>query len=367
MKKLSILVVAAFLLALLVPAAFAQGGSVKGFVKGSDGKPLPGAVVEMSSKETGRNYKLTADKNGNIFSLGIQPGKYDIKVTHNGQVIYTAGNFLVRFEEARLEIDIQKELAAQGQPQMSEEQKKAIEAQEKENVKIRGLNEKLAAAKAAQDAGNFDQAVAILTEATQQDATRDLIWFKLADAQRLAAGKKTDPTEKKTAYGTAVESYKKAIELASAGNPKPDIVGGAYNNLGEAYAKSGQTDEAIKAYEQAAQADPTHAGTYYFNEGAVLTNTNKFKEANAAFDKALQADPKRAAAWYWKGANGINMATLGKDGKMIPAAGTEEAFNKYLELEPEGQMAEQAKAMLTALGAKVETSFGKSKAAGKKK
>ena len=179
------------------------------------------------------------------------------------------------------------------------------------------------------------------------------------------AAKATDPATKKTAFEGSIESYNKAIQLA--GNAKPDVIGAAYNNVGEAYAKTGQTEQAIKSYEQAAQINPAGAGGYYFNEGAVLTNTNKFKEANAAFDKALQADPNKADAWYWKGANGVNLSTLGKDGKMVPPEGTAEAFNKYLEIEPTGKYAEQSKAMLQALGESVQTSYGKSKASAKKK
>jgi hypothetical protein len=52
---------------------------------------------------------------------------------------------------------------------------------------------------------------------------------------------------------------------------------------------------------------------------------------------------------------------------MGPPEGTAEAFNKYLELEPEGKFAEQSKAMLQALGETVQTSYGKPKAAAKKK
>jgi tetratricopeptide (TPR) repeat protein len=263
-----------------------------------------------------------------------------------------------------LDIDLAKE-RAMAQTQMTEEQKKQIEQVNKENQTIKGLNEKLAAAKAATDAGNPEEAVKALTEATQMDPGRDIIWFRLADAQRAAAAKTTDPAAKKTGYEGSIESYNKAISLA--GNLKPDVLGAAYNNMGEAYAKLGQTDQAIKSYEQAVQADPTRAAGYYFNEGAVLTNTNKFKEANEAFDKAIKADPAKADAYYQKGANGINLATLNKEGKMVAPPGTEEAFNKYLELEPDGRFAEQAKAMLTALGAKIETSYGKAKTPAAKK
>jgi hypothetical protein len=46
---------------------------------------------------------------------------------------------------------------------------------------------------------------------------------------------------------------------------------------------------------------------------------------------------------------------------MVAPAGTEEAFQKYLELDPSGPMAQTAKDMLTSIGSTVETGFGTSK------
>ncbi len=367
MKKLTIFVVAAFLVALLVPVAWAQTGSVKGTIVDDNGKPIVGAVVEMVNKENGRKYQIKSNKNGEIFSLGIAPGSYDITVTKDGTILTKIAGFPVKLDENKLDVDMAKEhklAKANAQASMTEEQKKQQEAIVKENTKIQGLNEKLAAAKAASDAGNFDQAVQILTEITSVDATRDIIWYRLADAQRAAAQKATDSAAKKAGYETSLESYKKALALAGA--TKPDLLGAVYNNMADSYAHLGQTDEAIKAYDQAAQTNPTGAAGYYFNEGAVFTNTGKVDDAIKAFDKSIASDPTRAAAYYWKGINLIGKATL-KGNKMEAPEGTAEAFNKYLELEPTGQFADPAKQMLSSIGADVQTSFGKGKAAAKKK
>ncbi len=115
-----------------------------------------------------------------------------------------------------------------------------------------------------------------------------------------------------------------------------------------------------------AQLDPASAGMYYFNLGATLTNANlkndpdMRKAAVDAFDKAIAADPNKADAYYWKGTNLIGAATLQGD-KMVAPPGTAEAFQKYLDLAPTGPHAEEAKSMLTALGAKVETTYGTQK------
>lgn len=364
MKKLSLVIMATLVLALLVPAAWSQTGSIKGKIVDENGAPIADAHIEMVGKETGRKYQLKSNNKGEIFSLGIASGNYDITVTTaQGQILTKYSNYPVKLDENRLDIDMKKERAA-AQQNVSEEQKKQMEAVQKENTKIKGLNDMLASAKVASDAGNFDEAVQILTQATQTDPTRDLLWLKLADAQRGAAQKAPDAAAKKAAYEGSLESYKKALSLSN--STKPDLVGAVYNNMADSYARLGQTEEAIKAYDQAATANPAGAGGYYFNEGAVFTNTGKVDDAVKAFDKAIAADPTKAAAYYWKGVNLMGKATL-KGSKMEAPEGTAEAFNKYLELDPNGQFADPAKQMLASIGADVQTSFGKAKTPAKKK
>ena len=366
MKKLSMLLVTAAFIVLLAPAAFAQLATVKGSVIGADGKPVVGAVVDMVDKNTGHKYQLKTDKHGNIFSLGVAFGSYDVTVTSNGQPIFSAQGFRVAGGDAEndLNIDIAKE-QKQAAATMSPDQKKAIEQQANEKQKVKGLNDMLAQAKAASDAGNYDQAKQIMTQATTIDPNREILWFNLAEAQRNAALKSTDPNEKKTGLGEAVESYNKALRLVP--NTKPDVMGAIYNQMGEAYSRMGNLDQAVKSYDAAAQADLPNAGKYYFNEGAVLTNAGKYDDAVAAFDKTIQADPTKADAYYQKGVNLLGKATTKPDGTMVAPEGTAEAFNKYLELAPNGPYADGAKQMLASIGAKVETSFGKQKTPPKKK
>jgi tetratricopeptide (TPR) repeat protein len=106
---------------------------------------------------------------------------------------------------------------------------------------------------------------------------------------------------------------------------------------------------------------PVNAGVYYFNEGAVLTNAGKVDDAIVAFDKVIVADPKKALAYYWKGINLIGKETTDKNNKVVDPPGTAEAFQKYLELDPTGPMAETAKAMLEHIGSTIETTYGTTK------
>ena len=367
----------ALVLGLCVPPIFAQAtGSVKGVARNPEGKPITEGTVEWLSMETGRKYTLKLNKKGEYFSLGISPGKYKVTLFGpDGKQLFYMSGISVGLDEVTQDLDLKKEQENQAKgvgltPEQLKAQQEAQAKAQKENTTVKSLNEKLLAAKTASDAGDFDTAVNTLNEATQIDANRDLLWFKLGDAYRQSAPKQTDSAEKQKRYQEAADAYKKAIDLKTA-NPDPKDtdanvkLAAYYNNLAEANAKSGKIDDAVANYNKAAQLDPARAGQYNFNIGAVLTNAGKVDDAITAFDRVIAADPSKAEAYYWKGVNMIGKATL-KGDKMVAPDGTAEAFNKYLELAPTGTYAQPAKDMLASIGAAVETGFNKKKAATKK-
>jgi tetratricopeptide (TPR) repeat protein len=375
-QRLLMVVLVVAMAALCVPPVFAQAtGSVKGVCKDAQGNPIVGANVEWNNTDNGRKYTLKTNKKGEFFSLGIEPGKYKVVLTQDGKQLDQVTGFPVGGDETTLDFDLKKsQTEAAQQKGISPEQLKAMQEQQakaaKETNTVKSLNEKLAISNQAMQAGDFETAITTLNEATQTDPTRDLLWARLGDANLGSASKQTDSAEKAKRYGNAVTDYQKAIELkkktmeAGAKPDDPKVLAAYYNNLGQAEARTGQLDDSVKAYDLAAQQNPAGAAQYYYNQGAVLTNNGKVDEANAAFDKAIVADPTKAEAYYQKGVNLINKATTDpKTGKVIPAPGTEEALNKYLELQPTGQFAEGAKSMLQYIGSSIETSYGQKKKA----
>jgi tetratricopeptide (TPR) repeat protein len=385
-KHCAVFVVVLLMLAVCVPPVFAQAaGSVKGVCKDTEGNPIADGVVVYANQDNGQKYTLKTNKKGEYFSLGLAPGAYTVTLYKNAddakanKEIFHFNKFQVAVSENTLDFDMKKEAekTAKGQGLTAEQIKQMQEAQEKqkkEATTVKALNEKLVAASTSMKAGDFDTAIATLNEATQTDATRDIIWAQLADAYRGSAVKQTDPGEKSKRLQEAVADYQKAIDIkqknmegATKKDPEDNKrLAAYYNNLGEAAGKSGKLDDAVKAYNQAAQLNPEGAAGYYFNAGAVLTNAGKVDDAIAAFDKSIAADPTRADSYYQKGVNMIGKATL-QGGKMVAPPGTAEAFQKYLELQPSGPYADVAKQMLTSIGASVETGFGTKKKATVKK
>ena len=383
-KHFAIFLFTVLALGLCMPSLFAQAsGTVKGVCKDAQGAPIVDAVVVWANIDNGQKYTLKTNKKGEYFSLGLSPGKYNVLVYKSAddlkagaKEIDSVRGFQVQLDENTLDFDLKKEQENQAKgigltPEQLKAQQEQQAKQQKEQNTVKSLNEKLNTAKTAADAGDYDTAIAAMTDATQMDATRDLIWFKLGDYYRLSAPKQTDPAEKQKRLDSAVDSYQKAVDLKKAitNDKDPNAaknLAAYYNNLAEAYAKAGKIDDAVKTYDLSAQTDPSSAAQAYFNTGAVLTNAGKADAALAAFDKCIAADPTRAEAYYQRGVNLLGKATIQGD-KTVPAPGTVEAFQKYLELAPTGPNAQNAKDLLASIGATVETSFGtKKKPAAKK-
>jgi tetratricopeptide (TPR) repeat protein len=226
-------------------------------------------------------------------------------------------------------------------------------------AKNKELNDAFNGGKEAAAAKNWQGAADSFEKASQIDPSQNVIWANLADAYvNLAATKPV--AEQPAIMEKGLNAYKKAIEL------KPDDAG-YHNNYGLALARDKKFPEAQTELSKAAEIDPPNAGKYYFNLGALLVNSGHNQEAVEAFKKATDANPNYAPAQYQYGVSLVSKATTTADGKVTPPPGTIEAFQKYLELEPNGPYADQAKAMLTTLTGSVETTYQNPNAAKKKK
>ncbi len=119
---------------------------------------------------------------------------------------------------------------------------------------------------------------------------------------------------------------------------------------GNIYAHMKKFDEAIATFNRAAQFD-SYPARDYFNICAALYNTDKMEAAASACDQAIASDPKMAEAYFLK-ASALLARSKSDHGKLAVPAGTQEALNKYLQLDPQGEHARDARQMLASIGAK---------------
>jgi tetratricopeptide (TPR) repeat protein len=349
-------------------ACWGQTTAFEGDVKGEDGKPLKDALIKIERKDIKGSYKVKSDKKGHYYYGGLPIGTYRISVEIDGKERDSVDNVKSRLgDPLSVPFDLATAAARAGataggaapppEPdrKMSAADKaayeKKLQEQAKEMAKNKELNDAFNAGVDAQNNKQWDVAVQSFEKASVIGPTQNVIWGRLADSYVSLAATKTG-AEADEALNKGVAAYVKAIELKA---DAPEY----HNNYALALAKQKKFAEAQAELTKAAQLDPTQAGKYYYNMGAVLVNTGQMDPAIEAFKKAIDADPTYADAYIQYGITLMGKATIGPDGKMVPVAGTAEAFNKYLELKPDGPQADTAKAMLDSIGAKVDTQFSK--------
>lgn len=361
-------------LTLVASIGFAQTGSLQGKVVDANGQGVQGAMVYIERIGVRGNYKVKSNKRGRYFHAGLPLGNYNVRLEIDGKEVWKVGNYPMKLGESEpLDFDLgeiqQQQQAAQSGAGPSKEQLSAMsEAQRKEYDKQRKareqqisknkqLNTAFNAAMEAKRLEDWGTAVQHFKAAAEIDPEQDVVWGNLAEALSGMVRTKTG-AERDTVGEEAIAAYRKAFEL------KPDP---AYrNNLGLMLIRLGRVDEGSAELETAAEMAPENAGTYYFNLGATMVNTGNTDRAIDAFQKATVAQPDFANAYYQLATVLVGTAKMNEDGSVVPAPGTVEAYQKYLELEPQGPYAASAQAMVQSLSGTLETTFEQPKKRRKK-
>lgn len=347
----------------------AQTGSFEGKVIGEDGQPLKDALIKIERLDIKGNYQVKTNKKGQYFHAGLPLGTYKISCFVGDQIKDAMNNVRTKLgDPVTVDFNLQEIKARQTAMQkaaesgqltqeqardMSPEQRAAIEKQVKERqasmAKNKALNDAFNQGMEGIKTKQWDAAVAGLSKASELDPKQYAVWANLAEAYIGQAGTKTG-AEQTAIMEKALEAFRKALEI------KPDDAG-THNNYALALARSKKFDEAQAELTQAATLDPPNAGKYFYNLGAVLVNIGQIEPAGAAFKKAIEANPDYADAQYQYGVYLVSKATTTPDGKIVPPEGTREAFQKYLELQPNGPFAEGAKGMLQSFEAGIQTEY----------
>ncbi|MGA7239264.1 MAG: tetratricopeptide repeat protein [Bryobacteraceae bacterium] len=375
-------------MALFAFASLAQITGIEGVVKGEDGKPLQGAIIKIHRTDIKGEYATKpTDKKGHYIYNGLPYGKYDLTVwAGDKQLDELKGvqtrpgdlqqlNFDLKanktpnaadankqalaqkaMETGQISEDLARQLTPEQKKQLQEQIDKTVNQRKKNSALNQAYNDGIAALEAAptqpspaEKVQKYDAAIENLNKAGEVDPNQVAVWSHLAQAYQEEAGLKTG-ADHDAAVAKAIETYNKALTL------KPDDAS-LHNNYALLLAKSGKFPDATSELEKAAQLEPANSCKYYYNLGALYTNAGQVDPALDTFKKAITADPNCADAYYQTGINLMAKVTTTPDGKMIPAPGTSEAFQKYLSLKPDGPYAQSAKEMLTTLGSTVDNTY----------
>lgn len=246
------------------------------------------------------------------------------------------------------------------------------------------VNTELVEARAATKEKRYADSEALMLRATASEPNLILLWVELGLAQnglkkydaaensfKIALG--IDPASLKRAHGddfyqqlpdakgvvapTATRNSRNAVggTVTSGENRTPEIRGVCYASLGEIYAHQGKVQEAQEAFDNAVKAFPSSAALYRRNETLAFFQAGNSDAQLSAAEQAIALDPDRAALYYFKGQAMVSKATMDpKTQKIVLPPGCADAYQKYLDLEPNGQYSADAKAILASAGIAVK-------------
>ncbi len=340
----------ALMVAGLAPRVAAQDGGIAGTILDLDGKPWENLGVTIVSDQ-GSKLETKTDAKGKYEFRNLRSGTYILTVQLPNQVFQGGQVKVAAGQTVPADLNF-KDIVAKNNPDFA----KQVAKQEEEKQKFQGMKQHFEAGVVALDlakqskdklgkapadqrdalkqevSDNSNKAItefeAAKAASNEKDPNLQLIMARLGDAYD-AAGRNDD----------AIAAYKRAIEL------KPSFA--YYNNLGGIYGRANKVDEATAAYQKAAEIDPANAAQAWLNCGITLSNVGKFKEAVEPLKKATELDPKSAKAWYLLASAmiadpSIYKQTAGKI-EVTPLPGTAEAYQKAIDLDPNGSYGQQAK------------------------
>ena len=359
--------------ALFALASFAQTSAIQGTVLGYDGKPLANAVIKLDRTDIKGALQTKTNKKGQWMYMGLAVGStWNISCVVDGKVAGqamniraglgdpTESNFNLQKQQAtdQARTEANKKAAETGQVGdelsrgMTPEQKVALQNQIASQAaamrQSKALQDAFSAGMTAKESKQWPDAIANFEKASQLGPTQSAVWAGLAESHVGLAQTKTG-ADFEAEMAKALEYYAKAVTLK-------DDDASIHSNYARAYAIDKKFAEADAEAAKVAEIDPPAAGRAYFNLGAILSNVGQPDRAAAAFKKAMDANFAEAYYQYGlilSGKASVDNAT----GKVTPAPGTVEAFQKYIELAPTGPNAQAAKDMIASLGTNIDTTY----------
>jgi tetratricopeptide (TPR) repeat protein len=311
-----------------------QTGRISGKVTTKDGKPIPGAKINL--KRTDRNWTkdLVADKNGNFLQVGLEPKDFTMLVTADGFVGYTEPIKIPLADVLIKNITLLTPAEARAQAPttggtavVSDDPGAALDAEGRDafNLAIPLYNE----GKYDEALPQVEKAYKILVEAKEKlkdEKAKEELAPEILKIERVLGICIAQAGEKKEVG----EPYLlKALER----NPKDERVIMGLIEISKAKADKAAEQKYAALLETLQGPNPD----LYYNKGVEAFNAGKSKEAKTQWLKALEIAPTYAEAHYM-----LAMVEFGENN----LKGTKVHLEKYLEIAPTGKNAATAKEML---------------------
>ena len=309
-------------------------GRISGKVLSKEGKPIPGAKVNLKRLDITWSKDITSDKNGNYLQVGLEPKEFALSVKAEGYVDYMEqpvkiplGDALIRNITLLTLAEARAQVAATVNQGVPEDPGAALDAEGRVafNQAIPLYND-----------GKFGEALPLvekahkhLTEAkdklTDEKAKADLVPELLKTERVLGICMARAGAKKEDA-----EPYLlKALER----NPKDELVIQCLLETSKAKADQAAEQKYSAMLESLHGPNPDVA----YNKGVEAFNTGNTKEAKNHWLKTLEIAPTYAEAHYM-----LAMVDFGDNN----LKGTKQRLQKYLELAPNGKNAAMAREML---------------------
>ena len=309
--RVSVALLAGVLLATAISAqAWAGRGRLSGTVQDPDGNPVEGASVKLTLGGAGPD-DATTDRRGRWALAGLRSGDWTALVSKAGYIPTEHAVFINEYATSSDRVVLKTTLEPGGS---------ATDG----SAAGLGDDEAAQAARKLLESGNaligqedFEGAIAAFTEALPSlpDGAKAAVLITIAGNQvRLERDEE------------AIASLKQALTLAPTNVDALQLISRRLTAIGRA--------EEAKAYIERLPEDLQVDPQILLREGVDLYNKNDLEGALAKFEAVVEAAPDWADAYYYRGLANI-------------ASGQNEAaaadFRRLLELEPEGEKAEEAK------------------------
>jgi Tfp pilus assembly protein PilF len=294
--------------ALLCAPLFAAEGKVGGVVVDENGSPVSGAKITITTpKQKDFTSEQTSDESGR-FATSVPNAKweYGIRVERDG---FSPSQTETPSANGNLSITMHPPFPGTAPPPPP-----------KVDPGIAAYNDGVELIQKGDKAGaekKFDEAVAAKPDLPQAWKVISQLAYERKDyAKALSAGRKVLELDAKDKdlYGILMDAAQKTGDTASAADYKKKFV--------EANADNPEVN---------------------YNAGVESYTAGDYTAATASFAKAVHLKPDMANAYFWMAMSEYNQKSYGASRR---------DFQKYLELAPRGDQADNAKKMLEALPGK---------------